>query len=413
MSDIRLYDPGRDREALIRIWTETSGLDPSDEAACAAVEAFYAAGRTFVAELNGAAECMVFNAMGTLRHGAVDLPFSGVMSVDTGLPARRQGLASRVTAHAVAQDRADGALVSGLGMFDQGFYNKLGFGSGPYEHVIAFNPQHLRVDAVARPPRRLGTSDLPAMHRNCLERRRGHGAVSFAQPGVIRHGWGTGRNATGLGYFDTSGALTHHLALRWKDSEHDGPYTVKWTAWRTGEEFLELMAVLRGLSDQIQSVYMWEPPGIQMQDLLDRPFTVRHVTKGSAFPNTIEAYAFWQMRVNDVIGCLVKTALPWCGGLRFNLVVDDPIGRYLAEGEWRGESGVYRVDLGEHGFAERGADDALPTLTATISAFTRLWLGVLPATSLAMTDALSGPPALLDALDHAFRLPKPAPGWRF
>ncbi len=28
---------------------------------------------------------------------------------------------------------ADGALVSGLGMFDQGFYNHLGFGTGGYE----------------------------------------------------------------------------------------------------------------------------------------------------------------------------------------------------------------------------------------------------------------------------------------
>ena len=32
----------------------------------------------------------------------------------------------------------------------------------------------------------------------------------------------------------------------------------------------------------------------------------------------------------------------------------------------------------------------LPTLTATVSAFTRMWLGVRPATGLTITDDLQG-----------------------
>ena len=52
-------------------------------------------------------------------------------------------------------------------------------------------------------------------------------------------------------------------------------------------------------------------------------------------------------------------------------------------------------------------------LDASVSAFTRLWLGALPATSLAITDDLSGPADLLQDLDRAFRLPQPHFDWSF
>jgi hypothetical protein len=42
-----------------------------------------------------------------------------------------------------------------------------------------------------------------------------------------------------------------------------------------------------------------------------------------------------------------------------------------------------------------------------------LWLGVRPATGLAVTDELSGPPELLEALDWVLRLPDPKPDWDF
>jgi hypothetical protein len=42
-----------------------------------------------------------------------------------------------------------------------------------------------------------------------------------------------------------------------------------------------------------------------------------------------------------------------------------------------------------------------------------MWLGCLNATSLAASDDLNGPGALLDKLDAALRLPKPLPDWPF
>jgi hypothetical protein len=61
----------------------------------------------------------------------------------------------------------------------------------------------------------------------------------------------------------------------------------------------------------------------------------------------------------------------------------------------------------------RYVDTGLPTLIATVNAFTRLWLGVGPATGLSFTDDLDGPRDLLVQLDHALRLPDPHPDWDF
>jgi hypothetical protein len=62
---------------------------------------------------------------------------------------------------------------------------------------------------------------------------------------------------------------------------------------------------------------------------------------------------------------------------------------------------------------ESGRDASLPTLRAGVGAFTRLWLGVRPATGLAVTDRLVGQRELLAGLDEALRLPDPRPDWDF
>jgi hypothetical protein len=134
---------------------------------------------------------------------------------------------------------------------------------------------------------------------------------------------------------------------------------------------------------------------------------------GNAHGTGIEAYAWWQMRICDLSACLAQTRLPW-GELRFNLRLSDPIEKYLDEKlAWRGVAGAYVVTLGAQSAAERGYDAALPTLTASVNAFTRLWLGVRPATGLAVSDDLQGPPELLEALNEVLRIASPKPDWDF
>jgi hypothetical protein len=100
--------------------------------------------------------------------------------------------------------------------------------------------------------------------------------------------------------------------------------------------------------------------------------------------------------------------------VRLNLRLDDPIARFLEEdAPWRGVGGGYVVQLGPTSEAAPGQDPALPTLHASVGAFTRLWLGVGPARGLAATDALVGPPELLAALEGALLLPAPKVDWDF
>ena len=97
-----------------------------------------------------------------------------------------------------------------------------------------------------------------------------------------------------------------------------------------------------------------------------------------------------------------------------NLVLDDPITKYLDDDQaWRGTAGEYVVRLGAECQAVPGSDAALPTLTASVNAFTRTWLGVRPASGLAVTDRLTAPDELLERLDWAFRLPVPHWDWTF
>jgi hypothetical protein len=184
-------------------------------------------------------------------------------------------------------------------------------------------------------------------------------------------------------------------------------------AYQTTDQFLELMALIKNLGDQIRQVWMREPSGIQLQDMLVQPFRYRQLTENAKFENRARASAYWQLRICDLPGCLAKTHL-WDGELRFNLKLSDPIEKYLNDDSpWHGVSGDYVVTLGSSSGAEEGMNSSLPTLTASVGAFTRLWLGVRPATGLLATDNLSGPPEFLEKLDRVLCLPQPKLDWDF
>jgi hypothetical protein len=176
---------------------------------------------------------------------------------------------------------------------------------------------------------------------------------------------------------------------------------------------LELLGVLKSLDDQVNQITLAEPPGVQFQDFLRRPFHRRTGAADRFEQPGILAFADAQVRINDLGACLEQTCLA-CAPLRMNLELSDPIGQYLDDGQsWRGAGGDYVVTLGEQSSAEPGRDPELPTLKTGVGAFTRLWLGVRLATGLAVTDDLHGPDDLLRRLDEAFRLPRPAWDWPF
>jgi hypothetical protein len=409
--DFRNYDPKKDKKAVQRIWRETGWIgDEKKEKKM--LNIFIQGGRTLVAELNREPECLVASMPGVIRYLDEDLPFSGVTAVTTSRVVRKHGLAKRLTAQLIAADAAEGATVCGLGMFEQGFYNQLGFGTGSYEHWISFDPAQLKVKREARIPRRLTEKDWEMIHAALLARQRGHGAVNLHPPEYTRAELGWTTNGFGLGYNDgPNDELTHFIWCRAK-GEH-GPYSVGAMAYQNWDQFLELMALLKNLDNQVRQVWIREPANIQFQDLLVQPFRHRQLTEKSKYENKAGAEAYWQLRICDLVACLAQTHLLG-DEVHFNLKLRDPIKKHLPDdAPWRGVAGDYVVTLGASSGAEPGTDSTLTTLTTSVGAFTRMWMGVRPATGLSATDDLSGPSELLDDLDRLLRLPKPKLDWDF
>jgi hypothetical protein len=314
----------------------------------------------------------------------------------------------------VADSVEDGAVLSALGMFEQGFYNRLGFGTGSYEHMVRFDPAMLKVGTRARVPVRITAKDWASVHTGRAARKKGHGGCDLHPPEATRSAMMLPDHGFGLGYRDgPRGELTHHIWCDARDNSEQGPYDIWWTCFQNGEQFLELMALIKALGDQVRLMSMREPPGVQIQALLAKPFYRSQISRKSNFESGIRAWAYWQLRICDLPACLEKTHLE-AGPLRFNLELTDPIEKHLEEGRrWRGIGGSYVVELGESSRAEEGSHPALPVLKADAGAFSRLWAGVAPASGLAVTDSLEGPEELIRDLDRVLRLPQPHPDWDF
>ena len=409
--DWRYYESNRDRIAAHRIWKEVGWI--TDAVAPEGLDRFITAcGQGFVCDLNGEAECLVLTAKGDLRYQRETIPLACVTGVTTSRLARKQKFAGRLTATAIATEAAEGAAVACLGIFDQGFYNKLGFGNGSYERSVKFATGDLMVDVNPRVPLRLTMEDWPRIHAARLKRRRPHGSSSLFAPEFTMGRMHGPQNQFGLGYADDpDGGLSHLIFCNTGDVAH-GPYNIQYLVYRTREQFLELLALLKSLTDQVYTVSVFEPSEIQIADFLRQPFKA-HRMNGGAHSTGIEAYAWWQMRICDLPACLAQTHLPW-GEVRFNLRLSDPIEQYLDDSvSWHGVGGDHVITLGADSDSAAGHDQTLPTLKASVNAFTRLWLGVRSATGLAISDDLQGPPELLEALDEVLRLPQPRPDWDF
>ena len=407
---IREYEAERDLEAAKRIWFEIGWLENDAEAAY--LGDFIAAGRAFVADVEGGAECLVLSMPGSMRFQSENLRLSAVMAVTTSRIARKLGLAGRLTAYLLAADAHEGFEVAALGMFEQGFYDRLGFGTGPYEHELKFDPATLLVDRPFRVPKRLTLDDWEAIHAAMCGRLRGHGGCVIDPPRALRSELGWRENGFGLGYYDgPEGRLSHFFFCSGKGE--NGPYKIEERGWQTHEQLLELLALVKSLGDQVSSIEMLEIGEIQFQDLLRQPFRTRRNSEGSKFENSSEAFAYWQIRILDLPACLEKTSLPG-RSVRFNLLLTDPIADFLpADAPWRGIGGDWVVTLGPESSAVRGREEGLAQLEASVGAFTRLWFGIRPASSLSVTDRLQGPGELLAALDETIRLPSAHLGWDF
>ena len=219
-------------------------------------------------------------------------------------------------------------------------------------------------------------------------------------------------NAFGYGYYDGPGGALSHFIWGSAQGEH-GPYTISIRAYQNTDQLLELLALIQLWGDQVNAIGMLEFREVQLQDFIRQPIRQRRVTQGSKFETKSGSLAYWQARILDLDACLAKTHLPG-PEVRFNLDLSDPVASSLDAGSnWQGIAGRYVVTLGPDSGAEPGEAKDLPTLTASVNAFTRMWLGALSASSLTISADLKGPDDLIRALDRTVRLPAPQLAWDF
>lgn len=405
--NLRLYEAD-DLDAVVRMWREVGWIQ--DDEHIKGLETLVTVGRAQVATLDGAAECFVHQIDGTINHLDVPLPMHAVTAVTTSHVGRKQGFASRLTRRALAHAYESGAAVAALGMFDQGFYDRFGFATSSYDHELSFDPATLAVDHVPyRTPVRITVDDAADMHHALVNRWMAHGSVCLGPPEITRADMSWTPSLTGLGYRNESGALTHGFFGAMKDREH-GPLRVVALAYQNTQQLLEVLRLLRELGDQVRSVKMFEPPHAQLQRFVREPFRQQDRSSGSSHASGHRAVAWMQFRMLDVAACV--EAYSWCGDdVAFNLTLTDPLA--AEDSPWSGVGGEYRITIGEKSSVAPAHEPRLPTVTADVAAFTRLWFGVATASSLLATDRFDAPPELVAQLDAALRLPPVRTGWDF
>ncbi len=409
---LRRYEEAKDRKAVYRILEEVGWLEEGrDKKRDRYVDAVIRASSAYVALIRNEAECFVTTTPGSIRHRDEELRFCAVTAVATSRIARKMSGARQLTAMALADAAEKGDHVAGLGIFDQGFYDSLGFGNGPYQQWIGFDPSSLKVGSLKSPPHRLGLRQARKVHESRLSRLGGHGSICILPFEQTQRDMALTKNGFGLGFFDAFDKLSHFLWLRSK-GEH-GPYVVNFLSYQSYDQLLELLSLIRSFAEQVFVVAMREPPEIQLQDLLKRPLRHRLTTKQSLYENYISAQSYYQLRMLDLKGCVEKTRLAF-DGPRFSLSLTDPIEEFLpGESKWQGLSGEYVIRFGRHSEFTTGSEKGLPLMRASIGAFSRMWMGVRSASALSATDELEAPEALLRELDDLFRLPPPIPDWDF
>lgn len=432
------YDEASDLDAVVRIWREVGWIDDSDRERDG-LSTFFSGGSALVAGIDGAgpAECAVHATPGTYRHDGSDVALWAITGVTTSRIGRNLGLATELMAEALARGAESGAVVATLGMFEQGYYDRFGFGADGYDHEYTLDPDSLDVPMPDRVPVRLGREDAAELHDLLARRHRTHGGVALSSPTAIAAELAWTEHLWALGWRDPQdGRLVAAVAGDAKD-EH-GPYSVDVLAAEDPADVVALLGLVRSLGDQVRSVtFRFEPADLQLQDHVRHPIRAaqRRGLHRVGAPNA--ALCWRQTRILDVeaaLGCL--DAASWRIDPAFSRIdpafgrTDPASGRHggagfacalkvtdpLADrgGRWPGVGGTYRWVLPGNGTSTAEAVDGdvgdLPVVRVSVNALSQLWSGARSASALALRGVLRADGAAVAALDRAIRLPTPRAG---
>ncbi len=98
----------------------------------------------------------------------------------------------------------------------------------------------------------------------------------------------------------------------------------------------------------------------------------------------------------------------------FNLKLSDPINDFLDDkNQFDGCTGDFTISIGEKSTIQKGHEENLPLVKGTINGFTRLWIGVLPASTIGLVEDLSIDKNLVDILEKVFYRPDVRSDWDY
>ncbi len=417
---IRKMNPAEDVDAIVRLfrhagWVSGSTKDLFEKGSQhkKIVSGFCEEAEGYVAVHDKRIESYAQSHQGTIRQTDVTLPLCAVTGVICSYILRKQRATSRLLAHLLVQRACAGDAIAMLGVFDQGYYDRLGFGTNPYEYEFYIDPRTLQVDGPVRPPQEFSVKDVERIYHSRRKAHRIHGTCTVDSMAMLRGEmiFHDEKNGFILGYTNDEGEITHHV-FGTLEGEH-GPAYIPWMVYQTPEQLVELLCLIKGLSDQFYNFLIVQPPQIQLQDFLREPFRSVALSEGGKFAVKTEAYGFSQLRILDLEKTIGATHLSG-ETVSFNIQIDDPIrGLIPEEAAWRGLSGTYTVHLGEESSISSGTDNRYETVHMSINDFSRMIHGSVSPLKLKFMQKLDGSESLTQKLTRVLHLPEPHPFWLF
>lgn len=406
----RDYKIEKDQRDIQRIWMECGWIE-DEEKEKKALDLFLSTSRCKVVEHNGTAECLIVTSPGYMKYNEKDLSLSAVSSVTVSRLLRKQGAAPKLLASMIGDEIKKGTAVAGLGMFEQGFYNRLGFSTMGYENWYSFDPSKLTIYKKGGIPFRLKPEDYLEAHKCFKTAMKHHGFVTLDPPELFQAEMMWTKNGFGLGY-KTDGKLSHYI---WMGAENveAGPYRVHFMAYENWEQFLQLMGILKSLEEQVRTIKMKEPVFIQLQDFIEKPFQLQAITQKNKYESKIKSQAYQQLRICNLKKCI--EAISFNGDeFSFNLKLSDPINDFLETSEKRNEcQGDFTINIGKMSSIEKGLEKNLPMVKSSINAFSRLWIGILPAETIGLVEEIEIDEELKEKLTKAFYNPDVRSNWDY
>ena len=405
------YDASLHLNGCLLTWRDAGWLEKGTEKA---VEDFIGSGSAVVGIEKGEVLALATSGSGSIRHclHPSELPFCSINSVNVSFHGRKLGFAGSMTACLLAEAAERGDVCAGLGMFEQGFYDRLGFSNMPYWNSVSLNPSDIALEGnFPSIPVRLSAESWMEIHRNRTDRYSYHGSVNLS-PAMTRAAMEWSENCFALGFRDKAGELTHHIFFE-KICGENGPAYTGWLVYKNSSQFRDLMLLIKSLGDQIDLIKIAEPPGVQIQALLKKPISGRRIALSKTNDRTETSSLAWtQCRILSLEGCIRGMVCPG-ESCSFNLRLHDPIKDHRESSTgWRGCSGDYTVHLSDHSRAVPGLVSGLPMMECSVNVFTKLWIGSVRPTLIPFTDRIFASTELLEQVERAIPMPEPSFDWK-